>query len=123
MYDAAPELYNELLGTYFDEYEDFSDEKRSNVDPKYDPPNGTLEVYDYGEWYKENLSEEEKLDNLQPREVDEEEVKQERGIKILTPDKLLTRLLVLLAQIKAGNNSYKLKNEIKQIVYLLYQHN
>ena len=28
----------------------------------------------------------------------------------------------LLAQIKSGNNSYKLKNEIKQILYLLYQH-
>ena len=52
----------------------------------------------------------------------DEEVKKEKGLKILTPDKPLTRLLVLLAQIKAGNDSYKLKNEIKKIVYLLYQH-
>ena len=45
------------------------------------------------------------------------------GIKILTPNKLLTRLPVLLVQIKAGNNSCKLKTEIRQILYLLYQHN
>ena len=44
-------------------------------------------------------------------------------IKILTLNKQLTRLSVLLAQIKAGINSYKLKNEIRQILYLLYQHN
>ena len=42
--------------------------------------------------------------------------------KNLTPNKLLTRPPILLAQIKAGNNSYKIKNEIRQILYLLYQH-
>ena len=43
-------------------------------------------------------------------------------IKILTPNQLLTRLPILLAQIKAGNNSNKLENETKQILYLiLYQ--
>ena len=45
------------------------------------------------------------------------------GLKILTPKKLLPRLPILLAQIKAGNNWYKLKNEIRQILHLLYQHN
>ena len=45
------------------------------------------------------------------------------GLKILTPNKLLTRLPIRLANIKAGNNSNKLKNEIRQILYLLYQHN
>ena len=45
------------------------------------------------------------------------------GIKILTPHKLLTMLPVLLVQRKAGNNSYTLKKEIRQMVYLLYQHN
>ena len=44
-------------------------------------------------------------------------------LKILTPNKLLTRLSLLLAQAKAESNSYKLKNEIKQILYLLYHHN
>ena len=42
---------------------------------------------------------------------------------MLTPNKLLTRLPILLAQVKAGSNSYKLKSEIRQIMYLLDQHN
>ena len=54
---------------------------------------------------------------------DKEEVKEEKELHILTPNKKLTRLPILLAEIKAGNNSYKLKNEIRQILYLLYQHN
>ena len=49
-----------------------------------------------------------------------EEVKEEKGLKVLTPSKLLTRLPILMAQIKSGNNSYKLKNEIRQMLYLLY---
>ena len=35
------------------------------------------------------------------------------GLKVLTPNKLLTRLPILLAQIKAANNSYESKNEIR----------
>ena len=46
-----------------------------------------------------------------------EEVKEGKGLKILTPNKLLTRLPILLAQIKAGNNSNKLKDEVTQILY------
>ena len=38
----------------------------------------------------------------------DEKLKEEKRLKILTPYKLLTRIPVLLAQIKAGNNSYKL---------------
>ena len=60
---------------------------------------------------------------MPPLEGDEEEVKEGKRLKILTPDKLLTRLPILLAQIKAENNSYKLKNEIRQTLYLLNQHN
>ena len=46
------------------------------------------------------------------------------GIKILTLNKLLTRLPVLLAQITTETNPYKLKNnKIRQILYLLYQQN
>ena len=48
--------------------------------------------------------------------------KQERtGLKILTPKQMLQRLSIALVQIKAGNNSESLLNEIKQIVYSLYQ--
>ena len=43
------------------------------------------------------------------------------GPKILTPKHMLQRLPIALAQVKAGNNSEKLLNEIRQIVYPLYQ--
>ena len=35
-----------------------------------------------------------------------------KGLKIMTPKQLITRLPILLAQLEAGNNSQKLKNEI-----------
>ena len=38
------------------------------------------------------------------------------GLKILTPKQILQRLPIALAQIKAGNNSESLLNEIRQIV-------
>ena len=63
------------------------------------------------------------IPDMPPLEGDEEEVKEGKGLKILTPNKLLTRLPTLLAQIKAGNNSYKLKNEIRQILHFFYQYN
>ena len=43
------------------------------------------------------------------------------GIKILIPNQMLKRLPIALAQIKAGNNSVNLLNEIRQIVYSLYR--
>ena len=43
------------------------------------------------------------------------------GLKILTDKQMLNRLPILLAQIQAGNNSIKLKNEISQILYSLYR--
>ena len=45
----------------------------------------------------------------------------EKGLKILTPKQMLLRLPIALAQVKAGNNSESLLNEIRQIVYFLYQ--
>ena len=42
-------------------------------------------------------------------------------LKILTPNQMLKRLPIALAQIKAGNNSESLLNEIRQIVYSLYR--
>ena len=43
-----------------------------------------------------------------------------QGLKMLTPDQMLSRLPIPLAQLKAGNNSEKLKNEIRQLLYSLY---
>ena len=46
---------------------------------------------------------------------------EERGLKILTPRQMLSRLPIFLAQLKGGNNSEKLKNEIRQLLYSLYR--
>ena len=44
-----------------------------------------------------------------------------KGLKILTPNQMLSRLPIALAQLQAGNNSNKLlTNEIKQLLYSLY---
>ena len=69
-----------------------------------------LDDFTYGEDYDE-------LD-----EEDREMLKnyEGNGLKILTNKKMLNCLPILLAQIQAGNNSNKLKNEIRQILYSLY---
>ena len=46
---------------------------------------------------------------------------QEKGLKILMPDQMPSWLPITLAQLKAGNNSEKLKNEIRQLLYSLYR--
>ena len=43
------------------------------------------------------------------------------GLNILSPKQMLQRLPIALAQLKAGNNSESLLNEIRQVVYSLYQ--
>ena len=43
-----------------------------------------------------------------------------KSIKILTPNEMLSRLPISLAQLQAGNNSEKLKNEIRQLLHSLY---
>ena len=47
--------------------------------------------------------------------------KNQRGqeLKILTPNQMLSRLRIILVQLKAGNNSEKLKNEIRQLQHSL----
>ena len=81
----------------------------------------------------ETIPESEKLDAAQgeaedigdspPLESEEEAAKRQKrqGLKIMTPKQITVRLPELLAQLKAGNISQKLKNEIRQIVYSLYR--
>ena len=51
------------------------------------------------------------------------EAKKGTGLKILTPKQMLQRLPIVIAQVKADNNSESLLNEIRQIIYSLYQSN
>ena len=75
-----------------------------------------------------NMSEEEKeiekpneIVNIVEEILEFNKQKQEgKGLKILTPDQMLSRLPITLAQLKAGNNSQKLKNEIRKLLYSLY---
>ena len=57
---------------------------------------------------------------LEARKLGREDQKGE-GLKILTPNQMLKRLPIGLAQVKAGNNSESLLNEIRQIVYSLHR--
>ena len=52
---------------------------------------------------------------------DSDTSKKGEGLKILTNKQMLNRLPILIAQIEAGNNSIKLKNEARQILYSLYR--
>ena len=54
-------------------------------------------------------------------ESEESADRKEQGLKILTPNQRLSRLPISLAQSKAGNNSNKLKDEIRQLLYSLYR--
>ena len=77
------------------------------------------------------MLEDDKKVKLEPEETFVERAKlnsckrknEETVLEILTPNKLLSRFIIILAQIKAGNNSKKLKNEMRQILNPLYQHN
>ena len=82
---------------------------------KFNTINVNHKDFDYDWWFAE-----EELDN-KILNGEEQELKEEKGIKILTPNKLLIRLPVLLAEIKAGNSRFT-KNEFKQVLYIFYQH-
>ena len=53
--------------------------------------------------------------------VSNRKVSDHTNLKILTPKQMLQRLLITLAQVKAGNTSENFLNEIKQIIYSLYR--
>ena len=61
-----------------------------------------------------------KLDDMSDLESEESavQIQQGQGLKI-TPQQMITRLTILLAQLKAGKNLQKLKNEIRQMLYHL----
>ena len=62
------------------------------------------------------------MPDLESEETAAEKIKQHAsGLKILTPNQPLSRLPISLAQLNAGNNSEKLKNEIRQLLYSLYR--
>ena len=61
-----------------------------------------------------------RMNDMPPLESEEAAQRQQgQGLKILTPQQMITRLPILLAQLKAENNSQKRKNEIRPLLYHL----
>ena len=54
------------------------------------------------------------------RQKSDEENQELPGLKKVTPNQMPSRLQIPFAQLKAGNSSEKLKNEIRQLLYSLY---
>ena len=68
------------------------------------------------------VEENEKIIDIVEKILDLNSEKQSgEGLKILTPNQMLSRLPISLAQLNAGNNSEKLKNEIRQLLFSLYR--
>ena len=63
------------------------------------------------------------MPDLESEQSTEQESQEGQGLKILTPNQMLSRLpiSISLAQLKAGKNSGKHKNEIRQLLYSLYR--
>ena len=121
-------IINKLLNIYKTQYDKLTKARKKEIKVQNVPENLPIDLY---------------LDDLPPLEDDEglksepEEIIAEKmklkpreekiigtGLKFLTPNKFLTKLPpISLARIKTGNNSYELKIEIRQILYLFYQHN
>ena len=71
---------------------------------------------------KKNIKEPDKIFKIVEEILEFNKQKQsELGLKILTPNQILSSWPITLAQLKAGNNSEKLKNEITQLLYSLYR--
>ena len=89
--------------------------RRQNTQRIFAPQDSSINLdnFTYGENYDE-LDEEDRefLRNMN---------KEGKGLKILTIKQMLNRFPILLGQIQAGNNSIKLKNEIRKILYSLYR--
>ena len=131
-----------MLEIYFNEHYNLSNAKRIKIKHKYEPNKLFLGKYSYNLWFKNEEApdttrksdKEESVDlsnmlllesdeevKLVPEETTSERVKLNprkrkntvKGLKTLIPSKLLTRLPILLEQLKVGSNSYKLINESK----------
>ena len=82
VFGIVGDLYNDQFEKYYDEYEELQDAKKIELDGKYKCINVELKDYDYKEIFpEEKLEKEEKSYDVPP------------GIKILTLNKLLTRLI------------------------------
>ena len=77
------------------------------------------EIEDMGEEEKQIEKPNEITDVVERYPEFNKQKQQGKDLKILTPSQMLSRSPITLAQLKAGNTSEKLKNEIRQLLYSL----
>ena len=131
-YDFIKELEKDLLGEDIEiiepeeKYEESIAEKvktrRQNTQRTFAP--SSLPKIDYSEAAADHLKYMEEQEKGQKRfsdDYDSNGWSSGSGLKILTNKQMFNRFPILLAQIQAGNNSNKLKNEARQILYWLYR--
>ena len=124
-----PELFNQINNNFTNIYrkDKNSIELLSIQDFLDDINNEYIENKDDAHEKSKNLKNDVKSDELKDivkeleRAVFGNEELSGSGLKILTNKQMFNRLPILLAQIQAGNNSSKLKNEARQILYSLYR--
>ena len=96
MLNTASELYNDLLGIYFDEYYELSDAKK--IESKYDPDKLFLKAYNFDIWFENEETNDtiRKIKDLSDMSEIEahEKVKEGKELKFLTSIGLLTRLSI-----------------------------
>ena len=96
-------------------------------EPKFDESIGERVKLRRQEANDEADNDDEQTDTTDMPDLESDESAEQRrsqstkGLKILTPNHMLRRLPIWLAQLKAGNNSKKFKNEIRQLLYSLYR--
>ena len=126
MLDTALGLYSNLLNIYKTQYGKLSKAKKKRIKVQDVPENLPIDLYlvEYDLPPMPVLERNEEI-KFEPEETITERIKLNSrkrknagtGLKVLTPSKLLTRLSILLAQMKAGNNLYKLKKkELKKLL-------
>ena len=119
MLDTALELYNQLLNIYKTQYYKLTKAQKKRIKVRNVAENLPIELYlDEDDLPPIPALEDDEEVKLEPEETIAERIKLQRknigtGLKILALNKLLARVPILLAQMKTGNNSYKLKNEIR----------
>ena len=126
-------INNELSKEYFTDYQSSSNMYRKLIETENAEINKTKvdfikkilsklqKIVDYvpkDKTYK--IEENEKIISIAKRILEfNDKIQSGQGPKILTPNQMFSRLLITLAQLKAGNNSENFKNEIRKILYSL----
>ena len=103
-------------------YNDIAKKAKKNSGSRQTPNRQNfLEIIDSLEKNFNELPDTTDMVDLKSEESAAERKQKGLGLKILTPNQMLSRLPISLAQLKAGNNSEKLKNKIRQLLYSLYR--